>query len=213
MLRPYEKVYHVKKKKEWGVCPCGKEPITNKHYGLCVACMFEKKHGMTLKEYAKIQKAKSDERAKERAKLKPATPSVKKRLPFFSEKGKARDGALKVTRSAVLKKALDSNSLHCAGCGCVSGLTNSHILSKALRPDLFDIVDNVQLLCLKCHFYYENGTIEEKCNLKSFVDACKYIFKNDMPRFEAILYKLSDAYQKTGNKTIEGVMKKLERFE
>jgi hypothetical protein len=98
----------------------------------------------------------------------------------------------------------------------MKSIYNSLRLAYFTRVGVFLLLDAVHFLVrLKTHviFCFENGTIEEKCNLKSFVDACKYIFQNDMPRFEAILYNLSDAYLKTGSKAIEGVMAQIERFE
>jgi hypothetical protein len=87
-FNPYPKTERVKSEKQIGLCKCGKEPISNKHYNLGASCMFEIKRGITQKEHAKIQKEKANERAKERQKAKPLTPSVSKtKIPFFSENG------------------------------------------------------------------------------------------------------------------------------
>jgi hypothetical protein len=211
-FNPYPKTERVKKEKEVGMCPCGKEPISNQHYGLGASCMFEKKHGITQKEHAKIQKTKSDERAKERQKLKPVIPSVPTKINNFSKKGAIRAKEITETKRKVIELAKENGTLCCANCGSLD-YTNSHIIAVSQRPDLATDVNNITLLCLDpCHKLWGEGTIDKVIRMRNFLADVEYIYKNDDMRFNKILNKILDYEAATSDKFAASIIRAMERF-
>lgn len=213
-FKPYPKNEKRDKKDASDTCQkCEKKGVVNRFHVLCHACNFERLHGKTLAEFEKEKGAENARVKIEKAKSRPLNPLVSRpKLPFFSEKGKEKDQRRKATKAKVFKIALDSNTLFCKGCGVTHGLTNSHILSEALRPDLFDVVENIELLCILCHTSWEHGRIEEKARLKCFVQDVTYIHSVDMPRFDEIIDKMSNYYARTGDEKIGKLMSKLEKL-
>lgn len=49
------------------------------------------------------------------------------------------------------------NISHCQGCGRKDRLTRSHTLSVKKHPEFIDNLDNIFVLCIKCHRYCEES--------------------------------------------------------
>jgi 5-methylcytosine-specific restriction endonuclease McrA len=210
-FNPYPKTERVKEKKEGGICPCGKEPISNQHYQLGASCMFELKRGITQKEHAKIEKAKSDERAKERQKAKSVTPSVTAKINKMSEKGAKKQKEIRAAKIKVMDAAKGNGVLGCVNCGSPD-YQNSHIVPISVNMKLASDPNNISLLCGNCHFLWENGTIDKVIEMSNFLDDARYLHDNDYRRFSWLFAKVLDYEAATGDKFAASIIRKMEKF-
>ena len=155
------------------------------------------------------------EKQRQRQAEKQKTPQKpKKAINKVSDKQKEINAKLKEIKDRVTEDAINQNQYFCKSCGVVGlNLDRSHRLSVKHCPDLQLDYDNIQLLCRKCHVVFESGDISKIAEMNCFIEDMEYIFNNDTKRFNQLFFKLLDYYEKTPEKWILKIIKKIEAFE
>lgn len=131
----------------------------------------------------------------------------------FSEKQKEKDIELKAIKEQIRQEAKNTGQYYCVGCGLSNvKLDCSHIIPIKQREDLRLIKSNISLLCHFCHCKHESHIIEQRLELNCFIDDMHFIFENDSERFNKLLFKLLDYYEKHPHKDVAKLLKKIENF-
>lgn len=197
-------------------------PPKSKRLVICANCAHFAKYGESLFDAQKRKQKEAQKRAKERKekkekKLAPPQykPAQKQKISYFSEKGKKRYNDISDVKKRLREQAQRTEQNYCQGCyrGDIA-LDCSHILSVAQRPDLETDINNINLLCRKCHVVHESGNITLMLELNCFEKDMRYIFHHDETRFNKLLYKLLDHVEKYPNDTkASAILKRIELFE
>lgn len=155
-----------------GTCDCCEQErmIVNKTHRLCDPCNKVRLNGQRTTE-----------------------PKVKKKIPYFSEKGRVAKAEVTKMKKGKIEEARENGRLFCEGCLKSKGLDNSHILSEKNYPQFRAEKENISLLCRDCHNKWENGTIQQKAQLSCFQKDMAYIFRVEPKRFWVLFYDLVDA--------------------
>ena len=144
-------------------------PPKSKRVVTCANCVNIAKYGEPLIETLKRKQREQQQRAKERLKNKPTQYKPVKKIPFFSEKGKARHDELTKVKNEVRQQAFDNNEYYCRGCGKATGLDCSHNIGLGQSLEHATDYDNLVLLCRSCHQKFESFDISQMLELKQLV--------------------------------------------
>lgn len=179
------------------------KPIQNKTHWLCGDCVFEKNHGgKTREQVYRERHAKKEAKKKELPKefVEDRDLLIKGLKQAFSIK-RIRNKRADIEKELrqVYRKIDHDRPPVCEGCGRSDRpLSHSHLLSRALRPDLICQEDNIKLHCFgnwggpdkTCHEKWADFIPHEVMGMLDFEDNMLYISEVDVNKFNGLMVKL-----------------------
>lgn len=175
--------------------------IVNKHFYLCEECNYKRLHqGQTKQE---VYRERAEQREK---KIQPITVKVPSKEALveglrktFSIKKISNKRAEREKELKLVYKEIDSErEQKCQGCNRYDRpLSHSHLLSRANRPDLMCVKENIALHCFgefggpnkTCHEKWSDMDPEEVVSMKDFKENIAYVKSVDMGVYNRIVAK------------------------
>jgi len=143
---------------------CFKYPIYNVHFQLCIYCN---------KKRLNEKRTNNPNNATSQRTTRKATKPSKSASAICSKEREKKKRQFR-------EKIIIERPNVCESCLGSTDLTFSHTIPVSIRKDLEFEEANVIIECMKCHYIWEHGTIQQKQTLLSYKAKTEYIRKTDI---------------------------------